>query len=85
MQFQGKDIMIVNEAEATEGTQQPKSLVSYEVTDDNEISSKQEDGNEQSESSPEPNMTTCADDEKLEMDKKFCHNRILQQQTQIGQ
>ena len=42
-QFQGNNVMIVNEAEVTEVTHKLKSLVSYEVTDDNKSASKQED------------------------------------------
>ena len=46
LQFQGKDVTIANETEDTEATQKPKSLVSYEVTDGEESSPKQEDGTE---------------------------------------
>ena len=71
-QFQGNDIMIANETEATEATQKPKSLVSYEVTDGDESSLKQEDGNENSENSLQVDVTKCADDdEKLEDGQKI--------------
>ena len=72
LQFQGNDIMIKNETKATEATQKPKSLVSYEETDENKSSPKQEDGAEKSENSLELNVTTCADDdEKLEDGQKI--------------
>ena len=71
-QFQGNDVMIAYETEATEATQKPKSLVSYEVTDGDKSSPKQEDGTENSENSLQVNVTTCADDdEKLEDGQKI--------------